>query len=314
MIPRHPVQAASITAGYSFYLRRYSEEYLELACVDAVPEKQARARVAARAFCCDVSRDAVIMLRMKRSPLQVGRSAPTTPRSSWPRSASTTKATLRRRSNWSMPRLPPGPSGQVPVSHHRGRWSTRHDARPIFKEKLWDIIKRCELSAKEERRVKAYCAKKGVTYLSTPFSREARPPESWASRRSRLALASATTCPCSTTSRKGKPMILSTGMNDVASVKRSVDGSAAGVPAALMHCTSMYPTPYEKVRLGAITELAGRVPGVSVGLSDHSPGYLDLPRCRGAGRLRARKAFHRLALVARSRYGAFRSSLTSSRT
>ena len=43
----------------------------------------------------------------------------------------------------------------------------------ISKEKLWDIIKRCELTADEEKRVQDYCAKKGVIYLSTPFSREA---------------------------------------------------------------------------------------------------------------------------------------------
>ena len=43
----------------------------------------------------------------------------------------------------------------------------------ISSEKLWDIIKRCELTADEERQVQAYCAQKGVIYLSTPFSREA---------------------------------------------------------------------------------------------------------------------------------------------
>src|SRR5258705_7638181 len=43
----------------------------------------------------------------------------------------------------------------------------------ISREKLWDIIKRCELTADEERRVQAHCASKGVIYLSTPFSREA---------------------------------------------------------------------------------------------------------------------------------------------
>jgi len=43
----------------------------------------------------------------------------------------------------------------------------------ISSEKLWDIIKRCELTAEEEKQVQAYCAKKGVMYLSTPFSREA---------------------------------------------------------------------------------------------------------------------------------------------
>jgi sialic acid synthase SpsE len=37
-----------------------------------------------------------------------------------------------------------------------------------------------------------------------------------------------------------------------------------------MHCTSMYPTPYEKVRLGAIQELKNHFPDAVVGLSDHS--------------------------------------------
>src|SRR5688572_29164059 len=37
----------------------------------------------------------------------------------------------------------------------------------ISTEKLWDIIKRCELTADEERQVQAYCEKKGVIYLST---------------------------------------------------------------------------------------------------------------------------------------------------
>ncbi|MGH7718182.1 MAG: N-acetylneuraminate synthase family protein, partial [Gemmatimonadaceae bacterium] len=49
------------------------------------------------------------------------------------------------------------------------------DMKPgkISDERLWDIIKRCELSESEEKRVQAYCASRGILYLSTPFSREA---------------------------------------------------------------------------------------------------------------------------------------------
>jgi len=39
-----------------------------------------------------------------------------------------------------------------------------------------------------------------------------------------------------------------------------------------MHVTSMYPTPYDKVRLNAITELKEKFPGIPIGLSDHSFG------------------------------------------
>ncbi len=71
----------------------------------------------------------------------------------------------------------------------------------------------------------------------------------------------------------GKPVILSTGMNDLRSVARAVAIlCAAAVPFALMHCTSMYPTPYAKVRLGAMQELLSAFPDSVVGLSDHSLG------------------------------------------
>jgi N-acetylneuraminate synthase len=46
----------------------------------------------------------------------------------------------------------------------------------------------------------------------------------------------------------------------------------AKVPFALMHCTSMYPTPYNKVRLGALGAMAERFPDAVLGLSDHSMG------------------------------------------
>src|SRR3990172_9221699 len=49
------------------------------------------------------------------------------------------------------------------------------DMKPgmISDEKLWDIIKRCELAEADERNLKKYCEEKGILYLSTPFSREA---------------------------------------------------------------------------------------------------------------------------------------------
>jgi N-acetylneuraminate synthase len=39
-----------------------------------------------------------------------------------------------------------------------------------------------------------------------------------------------------------------------------------------MHCTSIYPTPYGKARLGALRELSRAFPDAPVGLSDHSIG------------------------------------------
>ena len=157
----------------------------------------------------------------------------------------------------------------------------------ISTEKLWDIIKRCELTEDEERRVQAHCAKKGVMYLSTPFSREA------ADRLNAMGVPAFKigSGECNNVplldhiARFGKPMILSTGMNDLPSIRRSVEAIRRhGVPLALMHCTSMYPTPYDKVRLGAVSELIREFPECPVGLSDHS---MNIWTCLGAAALGA---------------------------
>lgn len=152
----------------------------------------------------------------------------------------------------------------------------------ISKERLWDIIKRCELTASEEMEVQAYCRKKGVMFLSTPFSREAADRlDSMGVPAFKIGSGECNNLPLlEHVARKGKPIILSTGMNDLASIRRSVAAIRKyGVPVALTHCTSMYPTPYEKVRLGAVTQLQREFPGAPVGLSDHSLGIWT---CLGA--------------------------------
>lgn len=152
----------------------------------------------------------------------------------------------------------------------------------ISSEKLWDIIKRCELSESEERQVQQHCASKGVMYLSTPFSREAADRlASMGVPAFKIGSGECNNLPLlDHVARLGRPMILSTGMNDLESVRRSVGVIRRhGVPLALMHCTSMYPTPYEKVRLGAVSQLASEFPDMPIGLSDHSLGIWT---CLGA--------------------------------
>lgn len=157
------------------------------------------------------------------------------------------------------------------------------DMKPgeISEERLWDIIKRCELTAEEERKVQARCADRGILYLSTPFSREAADRlQDMGVPGFKIGSGECNNIPLlEHIASFGKPMILSTGMNDLASVRRSVQAiTAKGAPLMLMHCTSMYPTPYDKVRLGAVPELIAEF-GLPVGLSDHSLGIYT---CLGA--------------------------------
>lgn len=142
-------------------------------------------------------------------------------------------------------------------------------------ESIWDIIDRCVLNEAQERELQAYCARKGVIYLSTPFSRAAADRlQSMNVPAFKIGSGECNNLPLlDHIARWGKPVILSTGMNDLASVRKSVEVFRRhGTPLALLHCTSMYPTPYEKVRLGAIPEMHAAFPDIALGLSDHSLG------------------------------------------
>src|SRR5262249_26466460 len=141
---------------------------------------------------------------------------------------------------------------------------------------------RCALDEDQDRSLKAYAESRGLIYLSTPFSRAA------AERLERMGVAAykigsgeGNNYPLvEHIARYGKPVIMSTGMNDVSSVARSVDLLRRhAVPFALLHCTSIYPTPYDKVRLGALAELREAFPDALLGLSDHS---LSIYPCLGA--------------------------------
>lgn len=157
----------------------------------------------------------------------------------------------------------------------------------ISKEKLWDIIKRCELTAAEELKVQARCRRRGIMYLSTPFSREAADRlHAMGVPAFKIGSGECNNYPLlDHVARLGKPIILSTGMNDLPAIRKAAAViRRRGAPLALLHCTSMYPTPYEKVRLGAIEDLRKSFPGVPVGLSDHSMGIWT---CLGAAALGA---------------------------
>lgn len=143
------------------------------------------------------------------------------------------------------------------------------------KESILDIMTRCALDEGAERELKSYAESRGLIYLSTPFSRAA------ADRLERMGVTfyKIGSGECNNTplvdhiASFGKPVLVSTGMNDIASISRTVEVlERRGVDYGLFHCTSMYPTPYSKVRLGAIAELAAHFPRAVLGLSDHSLG------------------------------------------
>lgn len=138
---------------------------------------------------------------------------------------------------------------------------------------IYEVMERCALSEQEEIKLKEYVESKGMIFLSTPFSRAA------ADRLERMGVLAYKIGSGEMNNYPllehiasfGKPMIVSTGMNDMESVKKAVAVlEGKGVQYALLHTTNLYPTPPELVRLGAMQELQREFPNTVIGLSDHT--------------------------------------------
>jgi len=147
---------------------------------------------------------------------------------------------------------------------------------------IYEIMERCSLNEAEEKALKDYVESKGMLFISTPFSRAAADHL----RKFDLPAYKIGSGECNNypllehIASFGKPVILSTGMNTIASVQKAVAiFDKHSVPVALLHTTNLYPTPTHLVRYGAMTQLHEAFPSKVFGLSDHT---LNNNACLGA--------------------------------
>ena len=131
---------------------------------------------------------------------------------------------------------------------------------------IYDIMNECALSEDDEIELKNYVELKGAIFISTPFSRAA------ANRLERMGVSECNNYPLiEHVASFGKPMIVSTGMNTIESVRKTVTIlEDNNIEYALLHTTNLYPTPFHLVRLGAMIELKDNFPNAVIGLSDHT--------------------------------------------
>ena len=146
-------------------------------------------------------------------------------------------------------------------------------------EPIWDMMQRCALDPEMERELKRVAEELGLIFLSTPFSRAAADHLNAMN----VAAFKVGSGECNNyplvdhIASFGRPMIVSTGMNDLPSIAPTVAIlRRRRIPFALLHCTSLYPTPYPQVRLGALVQIAAAFPDAVLGLSDHSPSIFPL--------------------------------------
>lgn len=147
---------------------------------------------------------------------------------------------------------------------------------------IYEIMERCALNEADELELKKYVESKGMIFISTPFSRAAvERLNKFNVSAYKIGSGECNNYPLLEHIAKfGKPVILSTGMNTIESVKKAVAiFDKHQVPVALLHTTNLYPTPIHLVRFGAMIELHNAFPNKVFGLSDHT---LNNNACLGA--------------------------------
>jgi N-acetylneuraminate synthase len=138
---------------------------------------------------------------------------------------------------------------------------------------IYEIMERCSLNEEDELKLKKYVESKGMIFISTPFSRAAADRlNSWDVPAYKIGSGECNNYPLlEHIASFGKPIILSTGMNTIASITKAVDiFKKHNIQYAILHTTNLYPTPNKLVRLGAMQEMANHFTNVTYGLSDHT--------------------------------------------
>ena len=136
-----------------------------------------------------------------------------------------------------------------------------------------EMLKKLELSFDDFIRLQAYCAEKGIMFLSTPFDEESMDfLDGIGMSLFKIPSGEITNLPyLRKINGLRKPVILSTGMSDLDEVKCALAVLTDCPSVSLLHCTTAYPTPFFAVNLSAMRTLAEafRLP---VGYSDHTEG------------------------------------------
>ena len=147
------------------------------------------------------------------------------------------------------------------------------------KESQYDMLKKLELSYDHFRYIQDYCQKIGIDFLSTPDEEESLAfLVSLGLPLIKVGSGEVTNIPyLRKIGSQKKPVILSTGMSNLAQVATAYDTLlGAGAPSvALLHCTTNYPCPVDEVNLKAMCTLRDAFK-CHVGYSDHTMG-LEVP-------------------------------------
>lgn len=138
-----------------------------------------------------------------------------------------------------------------------------------------EMLKNLQLSETAHRQIIARCRKRSILFLSTPFDEPSADfLELLGVPAFKIPSGELTNGPLlAHIARKGRPLIVSTGMANLAEVRQAlwVIRKAGDPPVILLHCVSNYPSHPAAANLRAMKTMAQAF-GVPVGFSDHTQG------------------------------------------
>lgn len=142
-------------------------------------------------------------------------------------------------------------------------------------ESQLEMLRRLGLPLEAHRALRDYCGEQGILYLCTPFDEPSADfLETLAVAAFKIPSGELTNLPfLAHVARKGKSLIVSTGMATLAEVEaavRTID-AAGNRDVVLLHCVSNYPANPAEANLRAMQTMAEAF-GLPVGYSDHTPG------------------------------------------
>ena len=137
---------------------------------------------------------------------------------------------------------------------------------------ILEIMEKCALSESDEYELYNYTKEKGMIFISTPFSLKAlHRIIDFDLPAIKVGSGECSNYPLlKKIGETKKPIILSTGMNNIESIKKAIGCFPKSTKIALLHTTNLYPTPHKYVRLSAMLELNKHFPNYVFGLSDHT--------------------------------------------
>ncbi|MFH1890128.1 MAG: N-acetylneuraminate synthase family protein [Candidatus Kuenenbacteria bacterium] len=146
-------------------------------------------------------------------------------------------------------------------------------------ENQYDIFKRVELSQKKQKSIFDYAKKIGIIALSTPQDNSFKTVDFLCSKSINMLAIKVGSDDLTNLdmlkyyAEKNKPMIISTGMSNLAEIKDAVKTiKKINKNLIILKCTSQYPTPPEEVNLSQIKTLQKHFKDCLIGFSDHTQG------------------------------------------